>query len=37
MCNITSDEKSQSIQTIKKTYHLNLMISNYDKIYKKLI
>ena len=37
MCNITSDEKSQSIQIIKKTYHLNLMISNYDKIYKKLI
>jgi glycosyltransferase involved in cell wall biosynthesis len=37
MCNITSDEKSKSIQTIKKTFHLNLMISNYDKIYKKLI
>lgn len=37
MCNVTSDEKSQSIQTIKKTFHLNLMISNYNKIYKKLI
>ena len=37
ICNITSDEKSRSIQTIKKTFNLNLMISNYDKIYKKLI
>ena len=37
ICNITSDEKNRSIQTIKKTFHLNLMISNYDKIYKKLI
>ena len=37
ICNVTNDKKSQSIQAIKKTFELNLMISNYDKIYKKLI
>ena len=37
ICKISDKEKTKSIIAIQKTFHLNFMINNYKKIYKKLI